>query len=138
VQCTGAFGNECEPELPDNTASNVAVIMGSLAMGVGMALLWIKPSDTITVLKHEPHAEKSVSPCIVAEDLSTMVLLLKLGANRFVHVTVDANGDASADLTASARLPKGADLEVLVYRAPPAFAQALPRWTTIGHVHVPD
>lgn len=128
----------CSTQQPENGGSDVAIVVGALALVTGAVLLGIKPSDKITVLKREPHAETSVSPCVAAEDLSIMILLVKLGPNRFVHVTVDAHGEASADLPANARLPKGADLEILVYRAPPVLAKALPRWTAIGHVHVPD
>ena len=67
-----------------------------------------------------------------------MVLVLKLGPNRFVHVTVQPDGEASADLAPGAHLSKGADLPVLVYRAPPTLAKTLPRWTVVGRVHVPD
>ncbi|MEI9936877.1 MAG: hypothetical protein WDO69_06615 [Pseudomonadota bacterium] len=128
----------CQGQEPENGASNAAIVVGTLALVTGAVLIAIRPSDKVTVLKHEPHAERSVSPCIAPEDLAVMSLLLKLGKNRFVHVTVAANGEASADLAASAHLPKGADLDIVVYRAPPVFAKALPRWTVIGHVHVPD
>jgi hypothetical protein len=37
-----------------------------------------------------------------------------------------------------AHLPKGADLPVLVYRAPPTLAKTLPRWHVVGRVHEPD
>ena len=128
----------CNTAQPENTGSKVAVLFGSVALVTGILLLAIKPSDKVTVLKHEPHVEKSVSPCVAAEDVAVMSLLLKLGANRFVHITVDKDGEASVDLPASARLPKGADLDVVVYRAPAALTKTLPRWTTIGHVHVPE
>lgn len=128
----------CKTGYPENTGSKVAVLFGSVALVTGIMLLAIKPSDKVTVLKHEPHAEKSVSPCIAAEDVAVMSLLLKLGANRFAHITVDKDGEASVDLPANARLPKGADLDVVVYRAPAALTKTLPRWTTIGRVHVPE
>ena len=146
MQCTDVYSQRadtpgfqsCRGQLPENGASDVSIVAGAIGMATGLILLGIQPSDKVTVLKHEPHAETSVSPCIAPEDLSIMSLLLKLGPNRFVHVTVDAHGEASADLPASAHLPKGADLEILVYRAPPVLAKTLPRWTAIGHVHVPD
>jgi hypothetical protein len=127
--------NSCTQELPDNNASNFAVIAGGLAIATAFAMLAIKPSDKVTVIKREPHAEKLVSACVTPAELN---LLLKLGPNRFVHITVDADGQASADLPANARLPKGADLEVVVSRAPAAFSKTLPQWTAIGRVHVPE
>lgn len=125
----------CTQELPDNTASEVAVLTGLLALATSSLMLAIKPSDQVTVLKHEPHAEQVVSACVAPAELN---LLLKLGPNRFAHITIDADGQASADLPANARLPKGSDLEVVVFRAPTAFSKTLPQWTAVGHVHVPE
>jgi len=127
--------NTCIQEAPDNTTANVAAVTGGLAVAMGVLLLTIKPADKVTVLQHEPHAEKSISPCIAPAELN---LLLKLGPNRFTHITVDQNGQASADLPAHAQLPKGAELEIVVFRAPPVFSKALPKWTVVGHVHVPE
>ena len=145
IKCTDTvssseFGSfqDCRGVEPDNTGSNVAILSGALLLVVGSVLIATRPSDKVTVLKHEPHAETSVSPCIAPEDLSVMSLLLKLGPNRFAHITVAADGEASADLPADAHLPRGADLDIVVYRAPTAFAATLPRWTAVGHVHVPD
>jgi hypothetical protein len=142
VTCTNVPGQagyqSCKSEAPSNTESKAASVLGTAVLGMGVILLAVKPSDKVTVLKHEPHAEKGVSPCIAAEDLSVMSLLLKLGPNRFAHITVAPDGQASADLPPSARLPKGADLDVVVYRAPRALANALPRWTKVGQVHVPE
>jgi len=146
LTCTDVYSQQagvpgyqtCTSSMPENTGSKVAVLSGTAALAAGLLMLAVKPSDTVRVLKHEPHVEKTSSPCIVASDLSVMSLLLKLGPNRFAHITVAANGEASADLPASARLPRGKDLEVLVYRAPPALAKILPQWTVFGHVHVPE
>ena len=128
----------CNAQPPDNTFSDLNIVAGALGLVTGSILLALEPSDTITVLKHEPHSETTVASCVATEDLSDMSLLLKLGPNRFVHVSLQSDGQASADLGPGARLPKGADLPILVYRAPPTLTKILPRWQTIGHVHVPD
>jgi hypothetical protein len=133
-----AYFRDCRAELPDNTTSDILLVAGVTAVVGGLLALGIHPSDKVTVLEHEPYAETKVAPCFAVEDLSDMSLVLKLGADRFVHVTVQPDGEASADLSPGARLPRGADLPILVYRAPPALVKTLPRWQVVGTVHVPE
>ena len=128
----------CHADQPDNSVSGVALAVGAIAIVTGLVLLAVRPSEQVTVLKHEPHAESEVGSCVSPAELSDMSLVLKLGPSRFAHVTLQPDGEAAADLSARARLPKGADLPVLVYRAPPALKDALPRFQVIGQVHVPE
>lgn len=135
------YGSSCGHR-PDNDASNAEVLVGAIATVVGIGVLSIHPSDRTQTLRSEPHLETATGPCIAAADLSTLILVLKLGERQFVRVALDANGDARvelpANLPASARPKPGAELPIVVYRPPPAAAALLPRWQVIGTVHVPE
>jgi len=101
----------------------------------------VSPSDQTQILNSQPHAETITGPCIAPADLAVLSLVLKLGKSQFVHVALEPNGEASirlpADVAASVLQP-GADLPIVVYRAPPAAAGILRRWQVVGTVHVPE
>jgi hypothetical protein len=135
------YGSSCGHR-PNNDASNTELIVGAVAMAAGLVVLSIGPSDQTQTLRSEPHLETATGPCIAAADLSTLILVLKLGERQFVRVALEPNGDARielpANLPASARPKPGAELPIVVYRPPPAAAALLPRWQVIGTVHVPE
>jgi len=126
------------PSTPDTSESTAAIVVGAVAAVTGAVILLAQPKDRTTVLKSELHTESTRGPCILPRDFSTLVLVLKLGENRYVHVDVDESGNAHVALPPAARLTPGTDLPVLVYRGPAALADALPRMQTVGSVHVPE
>ena len=132
------YGDPCGGSQPDNTASDIELLSGALAIAVGIGTLALSPSDQTTSIKREPHAETVTQACIAPGDLATLALVLKLGEHRFLHVAVNADGFASIDLPSGIHLTPGAEVPIVVYRAPPAAASVLPRWQVVGLVHVPE
>jgi hypothetical protein len=135
------YGPSCGHS-PSNGSSNAEVLVGAIAMVAGLAVLSVSSSAQTQTLGSQPHAETATGPCISPADLATLSLVLKLGERQFVHVALQSNGEAVIELPAhlpsSARLTPGADLPIVVYRAPRSVAGILPRWQLVGTVHVPE
>jgi hypothetical protein len=135
------YGPSCG-HTPSNGSSNAEVLIGAIAMVAGLAVLSVSSSDQTQTLSSQPHAETATGPCISPADLATLSLVLKLGERQFVHVALESNGEAVIELPAhlpsSVRLAPGADLPIIVYRAPRSAAAILPRWQVVGNVHVPE
>lgn len=140
------YGPSCGDPTPDNTAPEAELVTGLLAVALGLGVLAVGPSDQTTTLSSQPHAETATVPCISEPDLATLVLVLELGENKFLHVELQPNGDASIELpsavrssaSASSLLRPGADLPIVVYRAPAAASAVLARWQVVGTVRVPE
>jgi len=134
------YGPSCGYK-PNNGASNTEVLVGAVALAAGLIALSVSPSDQTQISNSQPHAETVTGPCIAPADLAVLSLVLKLNERQFVHVALEPNGEASIQLPArltSSVLRPGADLPIVVYRAPPAANSILKRWQVVGTVHVPE
>ena len=129
--------SSCTTHAPDNTTSAVLVASGVITVAIGLLLLSTGPRTETKILHTTPHDETSTLPCIPPSDLPILSLVLKLGEGKFLHVALDANGDASIAVPPGVKLPPNAELPIVVYRVPPGAKRLLRRWQVIGVVHTP-
>jgi hypothetical protein len=127
----------CTTREPSNAASQLMITTGVLVIATAVAVLNSHPGDLTRVVQTQAHSATGTEACIPPRDLATLILVLKVGAGKFLHVALGENGDASIDLPEGVHLRPGVDVPIVVYRVPAAAKDLLQRWQVVGVVHTP-
>lgn len=108
----------CRTERPDNTVPKfmlgTAVVLGA----AGLVML-LHPHETTTeVLGRKRHEASATESCFTGHDLRELLVVARDDAGHVWPVHLASTGEARIPLPQSPDVPRGVELQLVVYRAP--------------------
>lgn len=108
----------CHAESADNTFPKfmlgTAVVLGT----AGVIMLLQSHETTTEVLGSQRHETSVAESCFTASDLKELVVVARDGAGHVWPVRLASTGEARIPLPQSPDVPRGVELQLVVYRAP--------------------
>jgi hypothetical protein len=110
--------NSCHFESPDNTVPQVLAVSSLLFLSLAVVAGLQKGDRSREVLDETRHGAVATEPCLGPRDLQRLLLVVRGPTGQLWPVRLSADGQARIPLPQSPELPRGVDLELVVYREP--------------------
>jgi hypothetical protein len=118
TKCDGQVFDPCHVESADNTFPKFMAGTAVVLATAGLVML-LQPHETTTeVLGRKRHETSVTESCFTASDLKEMVVVARDDAGHVWPVRLASTGEARIPLPQSPEVPRGVELELVVYRAP--------------------
>jgi hypothetical protein len=115
------------------------VMMGTGAVlgAVGMVMALQEGSTSTEVLNTKDHSRSVTEPCLAASDLAELVLMARDPAGHVWPIRLASSTEARIPLPQSPDVPRGVELELVVYRAPRHSGGLYRRGTVLDTFQLP-
>lgn len=124
------------PDDPRNAGALALRIGGAALGGTGSGMLFWPKSTKTEYVHVRRHRARLTGECLPEHDRDDLKLVLRLPDNKGLVGELDAKGVARIPIPAGVELPRGVDLQVLVYRVPESAENLLRRRQWVGTLRI--
>lgn len=108
----------CRVETADNTFPKF-MLGTAVVLGMAGLVMLLQPGGTTTeVLDRRRHQTSTTESCFTGNDLKEMIVVARDAAGHIWPVRLTSTGEARIPLPQTPDVPRGVEIELVVYRAP--------------------
>lgn len=135
--CSGQYPYEsCSEHQPDKDLGVAFATMGLALGGAGLLALLIHTDQR--ALEHEQQLSRQVERCLSRRELGELLLVLRGPGGQLWPVQIQPDGAVTIPMPGVPAVPRGVDLQLVVYRAPSSKAPVLERGAVLDTLQLPE
>ncbi|HVY29174.1 MAG TPA: hypothetical protein VHB79_21595 [Polyangiaceae bacterium] len=137
--CNGQYPYEsCTTHQPGKELGLGFASMGLALGAAGLVALLIPTDVRVEPLAHEQQLTRQLERCLSRHDLGELLLVLRGPGGQLWPIQVGPDGAVSIPMPGTPPIPRGTDLQLVVYRAPHSKAPVVQTGAVLDTLQLPE